>query len=250
MQDTLVAGETLNFLAITTDYPASAGWVVTLYLNPRAGGTATSVTGTASGDDHLLQVSAATTAGWAPGAWAWDTWAAKGSERYRLEAGQLQVQAGLIGAAAGLDTRSQAQRALDDAEAALAAWTPTTKRYRINGREARAREGEVIKRRLAALCERAGARADIDQIGLGILARLDALPARRGPLGPNALIRRRLDRARGQRGVDEPSPDGFQELRDEDFGLQLAHAAAEAEQARAAAKLPGRDLAELAAKGG
>ena len=80
-------------------------------------------------------VSAATTAGWAPGAWAWETWAAKGSERYRLEAGQLQVQAGLIGAAAGLDTRSQAQRALDDAEAALAAWTPTTKRYRINGRE-------------------------------------------------------------------------------------------------------------------
>ena len=135
MQDTLVAGETLNFLAITTDYPASAGWVVTLYLNPRAGGTPTSVTGTASGDDHLLQVSAATTAGWAPGAWAWETWAAKGSERYRLEAGQLQVQAGLIGAAAGLDTRSQAQRALDDAEAALAAWTPTTKRYRINGRE-------------------------------------------------------------------------------------------------------------------
>lgn len=135
MQDTLVAGETLNFLATTPDYPASAGWVVTLYLNPRAGGTATSVTGTASGDDHLLQVSAATTAGWAPGAWAWETWAAKGGERYRLEAGQLQVQAGLIGAAGGLDTRSQAQRALDDAEAALAAWTPTTKRYRINGRE-------------------------------------------------------------------------------------------------------------------
>lgn len=135
MQDTLVAGETLNFRATTPDYPASAGWVVTLYLNPRAGGTATSVTGTASGDDHLLQVSAATTAGWAPGAWAWETWAAKGGERYRLEAGQLQVQAGLIGAAGGLDTRSQAQRALDDAEAALAAWTPTTKRYRINGRE-------------------------------------------------------------------------------------------------------------------
>ena len=135
MQDTLVAGETLNFRATTPDYPASAGWVVTLYLNPRAGGTPTSVTGTASGDDHLLQVSAATTAGWAPGAWAWETWAAKGSERYRLEAGQLQVQAGLIGAAAGLDTRSQAQRALDDAEAALAAWTPTTRRYRINGRE-------------------------------------------------------------------------------------------------------------------
>jgi len=43
----------------------------------------------------------------------------KGSERYRLEAGQLQVVAGLIGAAAETDTRSQAQRALDDANTAV-----------------------------------------------------------------------------------------------------------------------------------
>lgn len=135
MQNQIVAGETLNYRAVAADYPASAGWVVTLYLNPRAGGTPTSVTGTASGADHLLQVSAATTANWATGWWAWETWAALGAERYRLEAGQLQVVAGLIGASAGTDTRSQAQRALDDANAALAAWTPTTKRYRINGRE-------------------------------------------------------------------------------------------------------------------
>jgi hypothetical protein len=143
MQNQIVAGETLNYRAITADYPASAGWVVTLYLNPRAGGTATSVASTADGDDHLLQVDAATTATWASGWWGWETWAAKGAERYRLEAGQLQVVPGLIGAAAGLDTRSQAQKALDDAYVkalddayvALAAWTPTTKRYRINGRE-------------------------------------------------------------------------------------------------------------------
>lgn len=135
MQNQIVAGETLNYRAVASDYPASAGWTVTLYLNPRAGGTATSVTSTASGDDHLLQVSAATTAGWAAGWWAWETWASKASERYRLEAGQLQVVAGLIGAAAGTDTRTQAERALDDAKAALAAWTPTTRRYRIGGRE-------------------------------------------------------------------------------------------------------------------
>lgn len=146
MQDQIVAGETLNYRAVAADYPASAGWVVTLYLNPRAGGTATSVTGTASGDDHLLQVSAATTAGWAAGWWAWETWAAKAGERYRLEAGQLQVVAGLIGAAAGTDTRSQAQRALDDAKAAFAAWTPTTRRYRINGREMEfASTADIIK---------------------------------------------------------------------------------------------------------
>lgn len=135
MQNQIVAGETLNYRAVAPDYPASAGWVVTLYINPRAGGTATSVVGTADADDHLLQVTAVTTANWAAGWWAWETWAALGGERYRLEHGQLQVVPGLIGAAAGTDTRSQAQRALDDAKAALAAWTPTTKRYRINGRE-------------------------------------------------------------------------------------------------------------------
>jgi hypothetical protein len=135
MQNQVVAGETLNYRAITPDYPAGSGWVVTLYLNPRAGGSATSVTGVADGDDHLLQVSATTTGTWAAGWWAWETWAANGTERYRLEAGQLQVVAGLIGAAAGTDTRTQAERALDDARAALAAWTPTTRRYRIAGRE-------------------------------------------------------------------------------------------------------------------
>ena len=135
MQNQIVAGETLNYLATAPDYPADQGWTVTLYLNPRAGGTATSVASVASGADHLLQISSSTTGNWAAGWWAWETWASKSSERYRLEAGQLQVVAGLIGAAAGIDTRTQAQKALDDANAALAAWTPTQKRYRIGGRE-------------------------------------------------------------------------------------------------------------------
>ena len=135
MQDQIVAGETLNYLAVAADYPASAGWVVTLYVNPIAGGTASSVSSTASGDNHLLQVTAATTATWTDGNCNWQTWVALGAERYMLEEGVLRVRASLIGAAAGTDTRSQAQKALDDANAALAAWTPTTKRYRIGGRE-------------------------------------------------------------------------------------------------------------------
>jgi hypothetical protein len=135
MQDQIVAGETLNYLAIAADYPASAGWVVTLYVNPLAGGTASSVSSTASGDNHLLQVTAATTATWTAGNCNWQTWVALGAERYMLEEGVLRVRTSLIGAAAGTDTRSQAQKALDDANAALAAWTPTMKRYRIGGRE-------------------------------------------------------------------------------------------------------------------
>ena len=40
----------------------------------------------------------------------------------------------LAALAGGADTRSQAQKALDDARAALAAWTPTTRKYTIGGR--------------------------------------------------------------------------------------------------------------------
>lgn len=136
MQATIKAGTTLNYIATGDEYPASAGWVVTLYLNPRDGsGTPASVASTPSGDDHLLQVAPDITAEWAPGWWAWELMVERGGERYPCGEGQLLVLASLRGAAAGVDTRSQAQRALDDARAALAAWTPTTKRYRINGRE-------------------------------------------------------------------------------------------------------------------
>ena len=67
MQSRLVAGETLNYTTSLSEYPASAGWVLTLYLNPRAGGTARTVTGTDDGSSHLLQADTATTATWAAG---------------------------------------------------------------------------------------------------------------------------------------------------------------------------------------
>lgn len=131
-------GATLNYVAggpAVAEFPAGAGWVLTLYLNPRAGGVVQTVTSTASGDQHLLQAAATTTATWAPGAYGWEIWATLGAERHPIEEGQLQVLPSLIGAAAGTDTRTPAEIALDAAKAALAAWTPTTRRYKINGRE-------------------------------------------------------------------------------------------------------------------
>ena len=143
LQSSLVQGESLNLRAEVGDYPASSGWQLTLYLNPRAGGTAHQVTSTADGDGHLLQASGATTAAWAAGAYAYEIWAALGAERYRLEAGQLQVQPSLIGAAAGLDTRSTAQRVLDALEAAYRSHVESGSafvgEYTINGRSVKYR---------------------------------------------------------------------------------------------------------------
>ena len=138
MQNELVAGEALNYRATVADYPASAGWVATLYLNRRAGGLATTVVSTADGDDHLIQAASATTAAWPAGAYAWELWARLGAERYRLDAGQLQVLGSLIGASAGTDTRTDAERALDALRAAWRAYISsgnvTAASYTINGR--------------------------------------------------------------------------------------------------------------------
>ena len=135
MQDEIYAGDTLNYVAKSVTYPASEGWVMTLYVNPISGGTASSVSSTAQGNDHLLQMPASTTASWTVGNCNWQIAAAKAGEKYTIDAGVIKVLASLENAAAGTDTRSQSQKALDDANAALAAWTPTTKRYKINGRE-------------------------------------------------------------------------------------------------------------------
>lgn len=136
LQTSLVAGETLNYRASVALYPAGDGWSLTLYLNPRSGGTARSVASTPDGDTHLLQASATTTATWAAGNYAWEIWAALGSERYRLEAGQLKVLPALIAAAAGLDTRSDAETALDNVRQTIRGTaTAGVLSYEINGRQ-------------------------------------------------------------------------------------------------------------------
>lgn len=133
---TLVQGETLNYTASVADYPASDGWVLTLYLNPRAGGTVRNVVGVADGERYLLQASAATTATWATGHYAWEIVMTLGSERYCAENGQLKVLPGLAVAAAGTDTRTDEEVALDAVRAVInGTATQGVQSYRINGRE-------------------------------------------------------------------------------------------------------------------
>lgn len=132
----LIAGDTLNFATTLADYPATDSWVLKYRLVPRTStNTAISLTAAAEGTDHRITASAATTAAWAADNYTWTSWVEKGSEKYSVESGQLTIQADPRTAAAGYDGRSVAERAYDQARAALAAWTPTTRRYRINDRE-------------------------------------------------------------------------------------------------------------------
>lgn len=136
MQSLITSGDTLDFTEQLSAYPASAGWVLHYSLVPRdAGAAVISLTGTAAGDDHRITAAAAATATWQAGSYAWSAWVVNGAFTHTVGTGVLTVQADPRTLAAGADTRTPAARALDQAKAALAAWSPTRKSYSIAGRE-------------------------------------------------------------------------------------------------------------------
>lgn len=137
-QQELVAGTTLNFLTVVPDYPATAGWTLKYYLRLRTGAGAIDLTAAAEGADYRVQVPASgagSTVLWTAGVYGWESRVEKGTEKYPVDSGQITIRPDISGMAGTYDSRSQARKALDDARAALAAWTPTTRRYRIGTRE-------------------------------------------------------------------------------------------------------------------
>lgn len=135
MQPSITVGDTLDFTTALSAYPASAGWVMKFRLIPRGAGSPISITCSASGANHRAQVDATATAGWTAGAYGWASWVEQGAIVNTVDSGTVQLTPNLRVAPAGTETRTLAAIALAAAEAALAAWTPTTKRYVINGRE-------------------------------------------------------------------------------------------------------------------
>lgn len=135
-QQELVAGDSLNFLTAGGAYPASSGWVLKYRLVPRTTGNAVQeLTATAEGSDHRVAVAASSTSNWAADSYTWVSWVERAGEVYTLEHGQLTVKPNPRAIGAGYDGRSQARKALEDAKAAFAAWSPLKRRYKIGERE-------------------------------------------------------------------------------------------------------------------
>jgi hypothetical protein len=166
------AGATFNHRATLPEYSAAAGWVATLYLNPRAGGSALSLTATADGSAHLFQAAGATTAAWLAGSYAWEVWVDKAGERYRVDGGQLLVRATLLAAAGGTDTRTAAVKALDDLRAAWAAWCAsgsfTAGSYSIGGRTMQYRTIAELRAAISAAERDVEAEKRADRIAAGL----------------------------------------------------------------------------------
>lgn len=136
MQQELIAGDSLNFATALPDYPAGAGWVLKYRLAPATvGGSVIDLQAVAEGDAYRVAVAAATTSGWAADRYTWSAWVEKSGEVYTVDDGQIRVKPNPRTLAAGHDGRTLAHKALDDAKAALAAWKPTQRRYKIGERE-------------------------------------------------------------------------------------------------------------------
>lgn len=146
----ITAGDTLSWKITLGDYPASAGWVLTYALVNAAGQL--TITAAASGDDHLVTVTAATSAAYAPGTYSWQAYVTKTTERYRVGNGMLVVLANLAAQVGGLDLRTPAKVALDKIDAWLKdpGTLPFVSEYEIAGRHMKYADVLAMRSRLAA----------------------------------------------------------------------------------------------------
>lgn len=131
---TVNAGDTVRWRRALPDYPAGAGWVLTYTLLNSAGKI--TIAAGASGDEHLVNVAAATTATWAAGDYAWRAQVSKAGDVFTVAEGRITVKPAF--SASTLETRSRARQALDAVEAYLAdSNNLAAAQYEIAGRQLR-----------------------------------------------------------------------------------------------------------------
>lgn len=128
-------GAVLEFTTALPAYPASAGWVLNHRMVRKSDVGAVSFSASASGDQHLTSVPAATTAAWVPGVYTWVSWVTRGSDVRDIATGETTLLPNPRTATGGLDLRSDAQQALDNVRAMLRGLASAGQRsYTINGR--------------------------------------------------------------------------------------------------------------------
>lgn len=114
----VTAGDTITWKKSLPDYPADGGWALSYALLSSAGKI--SITTTASGVDHLVSITAATSAGWAAGTYQWQAYATHAtSGRFLVGTGSLVVKPNFAAISAATDTRSHVKKVLDAIEAVL-----------------------------------------------------------------------------------------------------------------------------------
>jgi len=132
MIEKIQAGDTFNYSVNYPDYPASDGWACTMLLR---GALSKTINSTADGDDFLLSAAAADTALYTAGNCKYFIHVSKGSERYLVEEGSVEILADYSSTAI-YDPRSMAQQIYEAVDAALLGRaTKDQMSYEIAGRK-------------------------------------------------------------------------------------------------------------------
>jgi hypothetical protein len=131
----VTAGDTVQWQIALADYPASAGWILKYRFINAAGKI--DIVSAPSGDDHLVTVSASSSAGWAAGDYDYQAYVeGVADQRRTISTGRIKVLPNLAGAATSFDNRSDARKCLDQLNKAFADYGSKayTKEYEIAGR--------------------------------------------------------------------------------------------------------------------
>lgn len=141
------AGDSAAWTATLQDYPASAGWTLSYRLLSQAG-VAQDIETTPVGDDYHVSLTTADTAAWPAGNATLVKIVSKGSERITLGAPVVAILPNLA-TAPTYDGRTQNEKGLADAEAALAAYVAAgqmhVEGYEVAGRTMKFRTVQDIK---------------------------------------------------------------------------------------------------------
>lgn len=113
----LTAGDSISWKISLADYPASQGWYLKYCLLSSNGKI--DIQSAADGDDHLVIITAATSAAWVAGTYTMQRMVTNDTDRYTLDTRTVQILADLSAATGATDTRTQARRALDAINAVL-----------------------------------------------------------------------------------------------------------------------------------
>lgn len=128
----VTAGDTIEWKRTFDDYPASAGWVLTYAL--RSASSSIDITASADVDDHLVSITAATSAAYVADTYSWQAYVTKGIERFSVDKGTLTINPDFA-AAGTYDNRTHVKKVLDAIEAALESRASKEQlSYTINGR--------------------------------------------------------------------------------------------------------------------
>lgn len=111
------AGDTVKWDKSFSDYPASGGWTLTYYLRGTNTYTVNQITTT--GDTFNVNIPAATTATYAAGDYWLFGFVTKGTERFQIYSGQVEVKPNQATLSSTYDGRTHVQIVLDALEAAI-----------------------------------------------------------------------------------------------------------------------------------